>query len=169
MGGGGGKITPCLKPVRIVLETSNLTRKQTPLCSFRKYTFQCLGLLTFVDVSIFLPKNSVFCPKKYLYSKQFCEGCVRDILVLFSVLVRHKITVTGNRTFADSVHGIRPSDCSEVAKNPKNNNDVTIFRHDVNVNFDVVLFLLSSLVTDPSFISISSLVLELWQFSFIRD
>ena len=35
--------------------------------------------------------------------------------------------------------------------------------------FDVVLFLLSSLVTGPSFMSISSLVLELWQFTFIRD
>ena len=35
--------------------------------------------------------------------------------------------------------------------------------------FDVVLFFLSSLVTGPSFMSISSLVLELWQFSFIRD
>ena len=35
--------------------------------------------------------------------------------------------------------------------------------------FDVVLFLLSNLVTSPSFMSISSLVLELWQFSFIRD
>ena len=35
--------------------------------------------------------------------------------------------------------------------------------------FDVVLFLLSSLVTGRSFMSISSLVLELWPFSFIRD
>ena len=35
--------------------------------------------------------------------------------------------------------------------------------------FDVVLFLLSSLVTGPSFISISSLFLELWQFSFMTD
>ena len=35
--------------------------------------------------------------------------------------------------------------------------------------FEVVLFLLSGLVTDPSFMSISSLVLELWQFSFKRD
>ena len=35
--------------------------------------------------------------------------------------------------------------------------------------FDVVLFLLSSLVTGRSFMSIPSLVLELWQFSFIRD
>ena len=151
-----------------MLETSNLTRKQTPICSFRKYTFQCLGLLTFVDVSIFSPKNSVFCPKKYLYSKQFCEGCVRDILVLFSVLVRHKITVTENRTFADSVHGIRPLDCPKLARNPKN--DVTIFRHDFNINFfDVILFHLSGLVTGRSFMSISSLVLELSRFSFIKD
>ena len=35
--------------------------------------------------------------------------------------------------------------------------------------FHVILFLLLSLVTGPSFLSISSLVLELWQFSFIRD
>ena len=35
--------------------------------------------------------------------------------------------------------------------------------------FNVVLFLLSSLVTGQSIISISSLVLELWQFSFTRD
>ena len=35
--------------------------------------------------------------------------------------------------------------------------------------FDIVLFLLSSLITGPSFMSISSLVLELWQISFIRD
>ena len=66
--------------------------------------------------------------------------------------------------------GIRPPDCSKLAKNPKNDNDVTIFRHGVNVKFfDVVLFLLSSLVTGPRFMSISSLVLELWQFFFIRD
>ena len=46
-GGGGGKITPCLKPVRIMLETSYLPRKYTPICSFRKYTFWWLGPLNF--------------------------------------------------------------------------------------------------------------------------
>ena len=35
--------------------------------------------------------------------------------------------------------------------------------------FDVALFLLSSLVTGQSFMSISSLVLKLWQFYFIKD
>ena len=36
---GGGKVTPCLKLVRIMLETSNVALKYTPICSFRKYTF----------------------------------------------------------------------------------------------------------------------------------
>ena len=36
---GGCKITPCLKLVRIMLETWNLGRKCTHICSFRKYTF----------------------------------------------------------------------------------------------------------------------------------
>ena len=35
--------------------------------------------------------------------------------------------------------------------------------------FEVVLFLLSRLVTGPTSMPISSLVLELWQISFIRD
>ena len=42
--------------------------------------------------------------------------------------------------------------------------------HNVILNFcETVLFLLSILVTRPSFMSISSLVLELWRFSFTRD
>ena len=31
--------------------------------------------------------------------------------------------------------GIRPPHCSELVRNPKNDNDITIFRHDVNVKF----------------------------------
>ena len=90
-----------------MLKTSNLARKYTPICSFRKCTFQCLGPFNFADVSIFLQKISVFCPKKYLYSKQQCESCVRNFLVLFSVFARPKATFTENITFADSVSGIR--------------------------------------------------------------
>ena len=118
-----------------MLETSNLSSKYTPLCSFREYTFQCLGPLNFADVSIFLQKISVFCSKKYLYSKQQCESCVTDFLVLFSVFVRQKFTITENITFADSVSGMWLPDCSKLAKNPKNDNDVTTFRHDVIVKF----------------------------------
>ena len=39
----------------------------------------------------------------------------------------------------------------------------------LSIFFNVVLFLSSSLVTGLSFMSISSLVMELWQFTFIRD
>ena len=66
--------------------------------------------------------------------------------------------------------GIWLPNWSELAVNSKNCSDVTVFWHDVIVKFfDVVLFLLSGLVTDLSFVSISSLVSELWQFLFIRD
>ena len=54
---------------------------------------------------------------------------------MFSVFVRQKVTITENITFADSVSGIRPPDCSKLAENLKNDNDVTTFQHDVNVKF----------------------------------
>ena len=58
---------------------------------------------------------------------------VRGFLVLFSFFVINRVTITENITFADSVSGIRPSDCSKLVRNPKNVNDVTIFLHDINV------------------------------------
>ena len=65
----------------------------------------------------------------------------------------------------DYASGIRLPDCSKLAINHKNDNDVTISPHNAIVNFfDVVLFLSSNLVTGPSFVSLSSLVLELGQF-----
>ena len=53
------------------------------------------------------------------------------------------------------------ADCSKVDANWKNGLIVNFF--------GLVLFLLSSLVTGPSFMSVSLLVLELWQFLFWRD
>ena len=67
---------------------------------------------------------------------------------------------------------MRPESGSELlklARNRKNINDVTIYQHDVIVKiFNVTVFSLSILVIAPIFMSISLLVLELWQFSFIR-
>ena len=145
-----------------MLETSNLARKYTPICSFRKYTFQCLGPLKFADISIFLQKISDFCPKKYLCLKQQCKSCVIDFIVLFSVFVKQKVTITENIIFAESVFGIRHPDCSKLAKIRKMTmtsqfSDMT----STSSFFDVALFLLSRLVTGPGFMSISSLVLEL--------
>ena len=72
--------------------------------------------------------------------------------------------------FADSVSGIRPPDCSRLAKIRKKTMTSQFADMKSTSNFfDVVLFIMSSLVTGPSFMSMSSLVLELWQFSFIRD
>ena len=80
------------------------------------------------------------------------------------------VTITENKTFATSVSKIRPPDCSKLAKNAKNGDDVTIFdMTSLSIFFCVVLFFLSSLLTGSSFMSISSLALELWQFSSIRD
>ena len=61
---------------------------------------------------------------------------------------------------------IRLLDCSKLALNQKNDNDVLICWHNVIVNFFDVLFLLSGWVIGPGFMSISSLLLELWQFFF---
>ena len=98
------------------------------------------------------------------------RAALEVLLVLFSVFVRQKVAITENITLADSVSKIGPPDCSKLAKNPRNDNEVIIFRQTSTSNFfDVLLFLLSNLVTGPSFMSISSLVLELWQFYFTRD
>ena len=56
-----------------------------------------------------------------------------SVRALFKVFVRQKVTITENITIADSVSGIWSLDCSQLAKNPKN--DVTIFRQDINIKF----------------------------------
>ena len=87
---------------------------------------------------------------------------MRHFLVLFPVFVRKKVTITENIAFADSVSGIQPPDCYKLAKNLKNDNDVTVFdMTSTSIFLKVLLFFLSSLVTSSSFMSISSLVMEL--------
>ena len=76
-GGGGDKINPCLKLVRIMLETLNLTRKYTHICSSREYTFSTKVSLILLMSAFFGKKSAVFA-QKYIYSKQYCESCVRD-------------------------------------------------------------------------------------------
>ena len=144
-----------------MLETSDLARKYTPILSFRKYTLQYLGPLNFADVSIFLQKLTFFIQKS-TFTQSNSVRAMLDFLVLFSVFARQKVTVNENINFADSVSGIWPPDCTKLAKNQENGNDVKIFRQDAIVNFfDVVLFLLSILVTGPGFMARTSLVLEL--------
>ena len=153
-----------------MLETSNLARKYTPICSFRKYTFQCLGTIYFADVSIFC-KNQRFCPKKYLYSKQQFQSCVREIFQLFFQFLQYKRLLLLKTQFLqtlclESGLQIAPK-WPKIRKMTKASqfSDMT----STSIVFDVILFLLSTLVTGQSFMSISSPVLELCQFSFIRD
>ena len=87
-----------------------------------------------------------------------------------SIFVRWSGTINENVSFTDYASGIRLLDCSKLAINWENDNDVTICWHHLIVTFfDVALFLLSRLVTGPRFMTISALTLELWQFSFIKD
>ena len=75
----------CLKPVKIMLEISNLARKYTPMCSFRNYTFQCLAPLNFADVSIFLQKNQGFLSEKVpLFKAIVLELCQKFFSSAFS-------------------------------------------------------------------------------------
>ena len=62
---------------------------------------------------------------------------------------------------------IQLPDCWRLTINQTNNNDDTMCQHEVIVNFFLTPLLI--LVIGPSFMSISSLVPELWQFPFISD
>ena len=89
-----------------MLETSNLARKCTPICSCRKYTFQCLGPLNFADVSIFSAKNQRFLSKKSIFTQSNSVGAVLEIFQLFSLFVKQKVTITENITLC-SESGLR--------------------------------------------------------------
>ena len=69
------------------------------------------------------------------------------------------VTFNENISVTDYASRIRLPDCSKLAINQKNDNEVIICRHDVIINFfEALLFILSSLVTGLSFMSVSSLV-----------
>ena len=99
-------------------------------------------------MSAFFCRKSAFFCKNGTFTQSNSLKAVRDFLVLFLVFVREKVTIAKNITFAESVSRIRPPDCSKLAKNPENDNGINV------KFFDVVLFLLLSLVIGPSFMSI---------------
>ena len=85
--------------------------------------------------ALFFKKLVFFVQKSTFTQSSSVRAVLKIFLVLFSVFVRQKVAITENITFADSVSGIRSPDCSKLAKNPKNDNDVTISQHDVFVKF----------------------------------
>ena len=56
-------------------------------------------------------------------------------LVFFTVFIRWKVTITENISFTDYASEIRIPDCSKLAVNWKNQNDVTISQHNIIVSF----------------------------------
>ena len=98
-------------------------------------------------MSAFFCKKLVFFVQKSSLTQNDSVRAVFKIFWLFSVFVRQKVAIAENITFADSVSGIWPPDCSKLAKNPKSDTDVIIFRHAIKFNFFFdVLFLVSSLL-----------------------
>ena len=112
----------------------------------------------------------MFFVQKSTFTQSNNVSCVRDLLVLFSVSGRQKVTITENIAFADCVWNptSRLFQIGEKFEKWQWRHNFLTWRHQIFLRF---LFLLSSLVTGPSFMSISSLVLELWNFGnfFIRD
>ena len=88
--------------------------------------------------------------------------------VLLSVFVRWKVAINENVWITDHASRIFVRNSSKSALNQKNVNVVLICQHDTIINFYDVAFLSSSLVTGPSVMSVSLVVLEFWQFLFIR-
>ena len=145
-----------------MLETSNLVRKCTLIFSFRKYTFQYQDYLNFADVSIFCKKSAFFYQNQYLYSRGQYESYVKDSLVLFSVIVKQKVTVNENYVLQTT----RPDSGFRIVPNWAKIQKMTMTPQFADMasslNFlNVAVFLVSSLVTGPSFTSISLLVLNL--------
>ena len=91
-------------------------------------------------------------------------------LGLFSVFVREEVVVNEIVSFIDHASGIQLLDDCKLTINWKKYNDVNICWHDVIIFFFYVnVFFLSRLVTGLGFMSISLLVLELWQFTTTKD
>ena len=65
-------------------------------------------------------------------------------LVLFSVFVRIKAVINKKLKITDHAFEIRLADCSKLAINQENNNEVIICRHDVIANFFNVFVLFLS-------------------------
>ena len=81
---------------------------------------------------------------------------------------QHIFEIKRNRSF--TAHISRLSYFLWLCPNQRNTNGVIIWEHDVIFwIFDDFVFLFSSLDIGPSFLSISFLALELWQFLFVRD
>ena len=111
--------------------------------------------LVFV-MSAFFCKTSAFFTKNSPFTRSNIMRAVLEIfLVLFLRFVRLKVTINENVSFANYAFGIRPPEGSKLAINKKKMTSQFADLPSLSNFFNVNVFLLSSLVTGPSFISIS--------------
>ena len=119
-----------------MLETWNLVRKCTHTHVVSENVRFSTKTCTILLMSAFiLQRNQLFCQKLYIYSNKWHDSCVRDFLVLFSVFVRKRLLLLKMYVFTDHASGIQSLDCSKLAINWKNDNDITICWHEVILNF----------------------------------
>ena len=151
-----------------MLENRNFARKCTHIWSLRRCTFLCEGSFTFHDDNVFCKKSGFFGISK-TFSQSNSLRSVLEFLVLISVLIIYKANVYGNISFTDHESGFRLPDCSKVDLKWERDNDARICQDNEFVKFLSTLLWFPCQISFLSFISVSSLVLELWQFLFTRD
>ena len=133
----------------MMLEALNLAHKYTHIFNFKKYVFQYQDFLNFADVSIFTKKPVLFGTNS-TFTQSNSMQAVLEIFQFFFRFVLDRRLLLMKICFTDYTSRMQLSDCPELAINQKTGNE-----------FLTNSFLLSSLVTGPSFMSRSSLVLEL--------
>ena len=91
------------------------------------------------------------------------ELCYRLFRSIFSFCMI-KGNISENVSFTDHASGIKLPDCPKLVVSPEFNNYICWYEVIIIFFFDAAVFLLSSLVTGSSFMSISLLALELNNF-----
>ena len=87
-------------------------------------------------MSAFFCRKSAFLDKNSTFTQSNSARSVLEVfLVLFSVFVRKKVTINENKGFTNYASRIWLPDCSKLAINQKKDNHVTIWLHDIIVNF----------------------------------
>ena len=141
----------------------------THICSSREYSFRCEDLLNFADASIFLQIYSVFQKIVPVLKSNSMRAVLEIFSSVFSWCKMKGYYSWKCKYYRRCVHN-PASGLLHIGHKLGKWNDFEVCRYKVILSFfDDVAFFLSSLFTVPSYMSVSLLVLELWQFSFIKD
>ena len=154
-------LVPSLKLVRIMLETLNWGRKFTHTYTFRKHRFQYQVPLNFADLSAFCTKNQHFSVKMV----PLLKAIVWQLYKRFFNSVWSFCKVNSNCLWKCNFYRLcfrnSAKTRSKLVKTQKITNNVKFAEMtSLSKYLTLFLFVLSSLVTGPSFMSMLSLILE---------